>query len=206
MQLGPEFQQLIFYSNTYGGQNKSCMVISMFTYVLQVKTTLRTIEHKSLVPGHAHLECDSDHSIVERKSKKSPFPIHHPRDWYQLVRMCGGVTPMDQEDFFDFRLLSAKKGVLQKKRNNENGDLFEYRKIKCLQLEQNFGKVNYKNSLNDLEPFLSINFKRISKHVQRQCYSKNSLNDLEPFLSINFKRISKHVNIPLDNVILRLYQ
>lgn len=43
----------------------------MFTYLLQVKPTITEKHHKFLVPGHTHMECDADHSVIERQKKKS---------------------------------------------------------------------------------------------------------------------------------------
>lgn len=54
---------------------------------------MQEINHKFLVPGHTHMECDGDHSIIEKKKKKHPLPIDHPRDWINLVRLCGSKTP-----------------------------------------------------------------------------------------------------------------
>lgn len=55
-----------------GGQSKHSRVASTFTYLLQVKPTITEIHHKFLVPGHTHnMECDADHSIIERQKKKS---------------------------------------------------------------------------------------------------------------------------------------
>jgi hypothetical protein len=39
----------------------------MCLVALQNSETLQTIDHKFLVPGHTHMECDADHSIIERK-------------------------------------------------------------------------------------------------------------------------------------------
>lgn len=110
--MPPEVKHVIFYSDTCGGQNKNSNVISMFMFALSKHPTLETIEHKFLIPGHTHMECDSDHSLIERKSKRSPFPIEHPRDWYQLVRTAGKerfeVVVMQQEDMLDFSDLFKK--------------------------------------------------------------------------------------------------
>lgn len=57
---------IILYSDTCAGQNKNSIVAAMFTYLMQKKTTLKEVHHKFLIPGHTHLECDSDHSVIER--------------------------------------------------------------------------------------------------------------------------------------------
>lgn len=66
------YKTVILHTDTCcGSQSKHSHVASMFTYLLQVKPTLTEIHHKFLVPGHTHLKCDADHSIIERQKKKS---------------------------------------------------------------------------------------------------------------------------------------
>lgn len=61
---------IAFYSDTCGGQNKNMMVMSIFQWAIHQHATLKTNDHKFLVPGHTHLECDIDHSVIERAKKK----------------------------------------------------------------------------------------------------------------------------------------
>lgn len=104
LSLPPQIKQVVLYSDTCGGQNKNSHIVAMFLILMQL-SNLECIDHKFLVPGHTHMECDSDHSIIERKKKKHESPIEHPRDWFQLVRLCGKgsnsfkVVEMKQEDF-----------------------------------------------------------------------------------------------------------
>lgn len=92
----------VFYSDTCGGQNKNIIIISMFQWAIHHHPTLKIIDHKFLVPGHTHLECDVDHSVIERDKKKSSIEVHVPRDWYQLVSNASkknkfNVFVMEQE-------------------------------------------------------------------------------------------------------------
>lgn len=73
--MPPEVKSVILYSDTCGGQNKNSNMIAMFMYLLKMHPTIETIDHKFLIAGHTHLECDSDHTLIEKKSKRSPFPI-----------------------------------------------------------------------------------------------------------------------------------
>ncbi|XP_030757047.1 uncharacterized protein LOC115882918 isoform X2 [Sitophilus oryzae] len=112
-------EHAIFYSDTCGGQNKNINVISMFQYSIHLHPTLKIIDHKFLIPGHTHLECDVDHSVIERAKKKTAFEIHVPIDWYQLVRNASkknyfSVYPMEIEHFYAFSDINTR-GPLQKK-------------------------------------------------------------------------------------------
>ena len=80
----------------------------MYNVVLQRKQNLKEINHKYLIPGHTHLECDSDHAIIERARKRHDGAVAVPQDWMMIVRMSGKhliVVPMRQNDFFSFSSL-----------------------------------------------------------------------------------------------------
>lgn len=79
-------KHVVLYSDTCGGQNKNSYIFSMFHYAIHKHPSIEVIDHKFLVPGHTHLECDVDHAVIERTKKKSSIDIHLPRDWYQLVK------------------------------------------------------------------------------------------------------------------------
>lgn len=98
---------IIFYSDSCFGQNKNSIVALMFSIFALTTENIDYIDHKFMIPGHTHMECDIDHSIIERKKKKTSIQIHHPRDWYQLVSSAGNKTQfkvyeMLQDSILDF--------------------------------------------------------------------------------------------------------
>lgn len=80
--------KIILYSDTCGGQNKNSFVSAMFITIIKECTHIQLIDHKFLVPGHTHMECDYDHSVIE-KAKKKVQALHLPRNYYQMVRSAG---------------------------------------------------------------------------------------------------------------------
>lgn len=74
-------KHIIFYSDTCGGQNRNSHVSCMFTWVLQKHRTIKTIDHKFMIPGHSHLEVDTDHGIIEKKRRK--------RNYRYFIHMIG---------------------------------------------------------------------------------------------------------------------
>lgn len=70
-------------------QYENSFVCAMFILALQINLHLETIDHKFLEPGHTHMECDVDYSVIERKIKRTDTQIHHPHDCYNLVRCAG---------------------------------------------------------------------------------------------------------------------
>jgi len=101
------------YSDCFPGQNKNSIIMSMCLYFLEIQNTIKTIDHKFMVPGHCRMECDSDHARIEKTRKKYPTPINHQYDWVQLIRFAGKdkfcVLEMDQTKFFDFNTLLKKQ-------------------------------------------------------------------------------------------------
>jgi len=75
---------LVTYSDTCAGQNRNINVAVMFMLAIQNHPSLEIIDQKFLVPGHTHLECDTDHARIEKAKKLSDSDISIPR----LVQFC----------------------------------------------------------------------------------------------------------------------
>lgn len=118
--LSKEVSHIVMYSDCCPGQNKNGINMAMCLYFLEIQNTIKTIDHKFMVPGHSRMECDSDHARIEKARKKYPSTINHPHDWAQLIRFAGKdkfcVLEMDQTKFFDFNTLLKKKYNIKKKK------------------------------------------------------------------------------------------
>lgn len=196
--LSDTIHEVCFYSDTCDGQNKNSHVAAMFIKV-QSEYPRLTVNHKFLTAGHTHMECDVDHSMIEKHKKKMEIPVYHPHDWYQLVRTTGRkkqfkVHEMQQEEFFDFSGLLKTALVCRKK--NVSGEQFSWHSVQWLQYKDN-GLVNYKTSLNSAENFKIISFLRIGKNYNLKCVlverkykngllpiSKEKKNDLNSLLCL----------------------
>ncbi|CAG9772078.1 unnamed protein product [Ceutorhynchus assimilis] len=159
-------KEITFYSDTCAGQNKNCFVSIMFMLALQEFPNIEKINHKFLTPGHTHMECDNDHSIIEKKKKKYPCPIEHPRDWVNLVRVCGVKKPfevieMSRNHFFEYSALL--KTFLQQRKVNEDGQKVVWKDIKWLCYSKEPGIILYKTSLDEEETFRKLSFLRKGK-------------------------------------------
>lgn len=104
-----------------GGQNKNSHVATMFMAVLTEKPTLESIDHKFLISGHTHMECDVDHATIEKAKKTTTMKINHPYDSYiciymQLIRSCKKTNPftvkvLECNDFLNFAYLLKSRFV-----------------------------------------------------------------------------------------------
>lgn len=166
MKLPEHVQEVTMYSDTCGGQNKNSIMNAVLQTLLSHKPTVKKINQKFLVPGHTHLDCDTDHSVIERKKKGD---IHVPRDWLNLVRSASSkfsVQHMSQEIQLDFKsLLKGRDSPLVKRKKNVDGDQFVWKNVCWIQHRQSLpiGTVAYKDTLDQDVPFTLLNMKRYKK-------------------------------------------
>lgn len=67
--LNTNAKHVVLYSDSCPGQNKNSFIATMFAIFMQFKNNVDIIDHKFLVPGHTHMECDSDHALIEKRKK-----------------------------------------------------------------------------------------------------------------------------------------
>lgn len=198
-------KEITLFSDTCGGQNKNSILPVMFMLLLKKNPHITHINHKFLVPGHTHMECDGDHSIIEKKKKKYPCPIDHPRDWINLVRLCRSKKPfnvieMSMSDFFEFSALY--KTVFQHRINNTEGEKIVWRDIKWLRYSQQPGMVEYKTSLKEEGPFKVMDLRRKWTNWPKQIkipLSYRGPNPINPEKKKNLLELLPYVSEPFHD-------
>lgn len=146
--------KITFYSDSCSGQNKNSFVSAMFLLFIKENPSLEYIGHTFLEPVHTHLECDSDHALIERKKKKSNVEISVPRDWYQFIGSINSkikVVEMKESDFFNFNEIS--KNNFNWKRSNSKSQKFIWNSVRWIRYTNNYNQILYKTNLNPEEPF-----------------------------------------------------
>lgn len=227
MNLNPSIEHVIMYSDTCGGQNKNSHVAAMCLVALQNSTSLKMIDHKFLIPGHTHMESDSDHSIIEKKKKKFNGPIEHPHDWSILIKQCGKNKPMNviemvTEDFINFSKLYTKDGYLSNRKEDQEGIKFNWRTIKWLHYEKNEPYTMFFKTELDKEDFTRVSLQKKgnnhrSKLIISEAYDgllpiskekKKDLMELLPYISPvyhdfykNLESTSKKKNVYPDTIV-----
>lgn len=185
-------KHVTFYSDNCFGQNKNYILATMFSlFTADPNYPLESIDHKFLEVGHTHMECDADHSRIEKKKKNSNVKIHHPRDWLQLVRSIGGknsfsVVEIDQQNIRNFSNIGKKKLLFRKV--SDDGNPVRWKDIRWLKYNGAFAKILFKYSLSEDEPFKELNIQKrgvteISIDSVEKCYK-----DLLP-ISVEKKKI-----------------
>lgn len=216
--LKADVKSLTMYSDTCGGQNKNTHVAAMCIVAVLQSPSLEEINHKFLVPGHTHMECDTSHALIERNKKHFNGNIHHPHDWAQLIQNSGKKNPfkvkeMTQAEFFDFAKLL--KGDLQQRKEDVVGNPFSWRLVQWLQYKKETpGVIFFKTSLDPYQPFQCVSFTRRGKEticnlIPSLRYNKpnpipekkkSDILDLFPFISPIFHPFYENLKTSADLV------
>jgi len=87
IQEHPDVKILIIWSDGCGYQNRNSTVANAYLHLAKEHSI--TILQKYLVAGHTQMECDSVHSVIERKIRG---PVYSPRD-YTIVMQAAWNEP-----------------------------------------------------------------------------------------------------------------
>ncbi|KAE8737387.1 hypothetical protein FOCC_FOCC017150 [Frankliniella occidentalis] len=200
-------KKVVFFSDSCSGQNRNSIVAAMFLTMVQMHTSVQTVEHVFLEAGHTRMEVDSKHSVIERK-KKHCDSIYLPSDWYNAVRDLGApseqyplgkfvVTEMKGQ-FYDFE--AFLKGPLVLRHVTTQKEKFLWTTTPLLRYDANKqAKVFFKKNLQD-KGYCCIDFQRRGKagayaaenlaHYIRRCHlnplpiSKEKKTDLMKLLPL----------------------
>lgn len=105
LEANPNLEKVIVWSDGCGYQNRSSTISN--TYLDLAMKYGVTVEQKFLVAGHTQMECDSMHSLIERRIVKD---IHTPRDYiviFESARLHPSPYKVTQVYHDDFMKLSG---------------------------------------------------------------------------------------------------
>ncbi|KAK3924244.1 Histidine--tRNA ligase 1 [Frankliniella fusca] len=133
--------------------------------------SLETIDHKFLVPGHTHMECDRIHAQIEKRKKVTSNELHHPTNFYDFVKtveyMKKPLRVVEMKNhFLDFAsLLKVKsKGPLVMRSKNQDGALFSFSPVQWFRYQKcNPTTILYKHCHDEDAPFMELNLRRKGK-------------------------------------------
>ena len=60
--------RVVMFSDTCGGQNRNQYMAALLLHIVQSHSTIQSIDYIFMVQGHSHMEVDSMHSAIERRS------------------------------------------------------------------------------------------------------------------------------------------
>lgn len=154
--------ELFLFSDCCSGQNRNSLVATMFHILLCLHTSLKVVNHIFLVPGHTRLECDSKHSVIERKKQHAGM-ISIPSQWYEVVDNVGDSFKVVEmaDKFFDFAPVLEKTGPLIMRDKLDNGQKMYWTKTHFFQYQASKpGIINVKPNFSEDSEFNSYSMVR----------------------------------------------
>ena len=96
------------------GQNKNMDMAPMLHNFVQSNTSVMTVNQKYLECGHAQMEVDSVHSVIEQAKKGTEVFI--PKDWINITRKAEKTNPylvplLNHDDLKDAKILCSRPEV-----------------------------------------------------------------------------------------------
>lgn len=105
LDANPDVSKIIIWSDGCGYQNKCTTIAnSLLQLVVEKKVP---IEQKYLTPGHTQMECDSMHSLIERRTKCDIFT---PREYMvamEMARETPSAYKVTEVQHFNVKKLSS---------------------------------------------------------------------------------------------------
>nr|CAH7761045.1 unnamed protein product [Callosobruchus chinensis] len=115
------------------------------------------------------MECDTDHSLIEKQKKKFNGQLEHPHDWANLIRQTGKKKPfivkeLERNNFYNFSGL-LKNGPLINRKTDTDGDKINWRELRWIRYEKGSQTLLAKTTFSQNEPFRVLDFKRRGKQL-----------------------------------------
>ena len=150
-------QEITYYSDTCGGQNRNQFVAAALLHALRMNNKLSIINHKFLEKGHSEMEVDSVHSTIESAKKRTKVFV--PSQWHTVVTMARKVdpyvtVPLKYGDFLNLKELCKSCCPNMKKAGSER---VNWLKVKWVQVRCSDLNCIFVNYTFDADNFLKIN-------------------------------------------------
>lgn len=180
-----EMKPIVIFSDGCGYQNRNVVLANALSF-LATKYNIE-IEQKYLEKGHTQMECDSTHSLIERKLKNRQ--IYLPTDYISVIKEARkNPTPLEvsyiAHDFFINYEDDSKYRYSSIRPGKSKGDLkvTDIRALKYLINGDILFKVAHSDEYNLLpqrKNQIENNFSRDPLYSKRLPISKKKWNDLQ---------------------------
>lgn len=160
--ISESVENLIFWSDSCGGQNRNIKMVLMMKCILEETLHLKSIRIRFLVSGHSFLPNDSDFGDVECAIKKQN-KIFSPQDYINIMRTCRrkrriNINRMVKDDFVSTKKL--EKAIVNRKKTCEAEKInwLHIKEIKILKEKKN--SIFIRAGYNDESEYKEINIKK----------------------------------------------
>lgn len=130
-----ECTELILYSDSCGGQNRSVKTSAMLSHYVEKSDHLKKITQHFFRSGHSYNVCDRKFALIEKKRKKATN-IYTPHQWAELIQTAKETDPkfnvieMKPSNFVSCGILMQQFCTNRKKTiDNQSMNWFTFRKM-----------------------------------------------------------------------------
>ncbi len=120
-------------------------------HIVENNESINTIDQKFLETGHTHLECDSMHSTIERRSKG--LDIHIPDGWVNVIKMARqnkpyAVITLKHTAFLNWQDVAGQK--IKNTKVNTKGENVAWQKMRWIRIQKDDpDHIRYKYGFDD---------------------------------------------------------
>jgi len=160
-------KEIVYFSDTCGGQNRNKFVTASHLYALTQVPTLEKISHKFLVSGHSQMECDSVHSTIEGAKKITP--VYVPSQWCTIIALARKTKPYVAIPMKFHHIIDFKQFVnshCPNLKNTTNGHRVNWLKVKWIQVRKEKPRSVFVNYTFDPEAFMEVDTQK--SHATRK--------------------------------------
>jgi len=156
-------KNLIAWSDSCGGQNRSINTVLFWMHILSTHPTLEVIEHKYCVSGHSYLANDRDFAQIENKIKKMETMYT-----FEQFENVVSSSKLNKKKFLaikmeknDFKSAENLLKLITNRKTNKEKQKVEWLKMRWIRLEKNKpGVIMYKYTHNQELPFHSVDIRK----------------------------------------------
>lgn len=161
-------QEVTYYSDTCGGQNRNQFVAASLLYSVNKSESLQKINHKFFERGHSQMESDSIHSAIELAKQNTE--VYVPANWNTVVSMARKknpfvVVPVKYVDIADYKTFS--KGHCPNMKISINGERINWLNVKWVQVRRSNPRSIFVNYSFDEIQFAEVKVQSITRNKGR---------------------------------------
>lgn len=150
-------EEVTYYSDTCGGQNRNQFVASALMYCIKKDEKIKCINQKFLESGHSEMECDSIHATIEHA--KQLTKVYVPSQWETVITLARKskpyiVVPLKYVDFMDLKKLTKEN--YKNMKVDKEGNRINWLKLKWIQVRKEAPNSLFVNYTFDTSTFKEV--------------------------------------------------
>ena len=208
--VSDQVEEVVEFSDTCGGQNRSRYLSAMMCNVLEKSTKINKFTQKFFESGHSQSEVDTMHSSLEGRLRDKQ--IFKPEEWLTETRNCGDLSGKkykvyalgtDEAPIYDTKQLWTDVGKnkdwaeCKETGNRVKGDWMNAKKIAYGGYDDNF-VINMHNTFSSSDQGRELNLRGRPKKQTRLTSSQQHEALVYDLITLQVKSDSNSVPLSID--------